>query len=113
SLYEAARRLAGRHAVFRSDREGAEFVISLAPGEAVQFVDGARKGVWIVQGVWASGQVVLTRDRDARPASKTEAKRLGMDDSREECRPMISTLTSQGVRKISIDPIGRIRPAGD
>lgn len=113
SLYEAARRLARGEPIVRRQRDGAKFVMSLAAGEAVEFLDGERKGIWIVQGVWANGQVVLTRDYDARPTSKKESERLGMSGKREEFYPKVSTLISDSVRKISVDPIGRIRVAND
>jgi len=114
SLFEAARRLAKREPVIRRRfGDGASFVMSLAPGEAVEFLDGPREGVWIVQGAWANGQVVLTRHTDARPTSKGEAESLGMDGVRQEFRPAASTLVSDAVRKVSIDPIGRVRPASD
>ncbi len=113
SLHEASRRLARKAPVVRRERNGARFVMSLAPGEAVEFLQGERKGIWIVRGAWANGQVVLTRDTDARPSSKTEADRLHMDGVREEFRPKVSRFLSNTVQKISIDPIGRIRPAND
>lgn len=113
SLYEASRRLTRREPIVRRQRDGADFVMSLAAGEAVEFLSGERKGIWIVQGAWAGGQVVLTRDSDARPSSKKEAERLGMDGVREEFRPKVSTLLSDSVQKIAVDPIGRIRPAND
>ena len=114
SLFDAARRLARREPVVRRAREdGAEFVMSLSPGDAVEFPEGDKRGIWIVQGAWANGQVVLTRDRDARPSSKKEAARLGMDGSREEFLPTVAGLFARQARKISIDPIGRIRKAND
>ncbi len=100
SLFEAARRLARREPVLRRQREdGAEFVMSLAPGDALEFPGGDRQGVWIVQGAWASGQIVLERATDAGHATTT--------------RPNPGALLKENVRKLSVDPIGRIRPAGD
>jgi CRISPR-associated endonuclease Csn1 len=114
SLFDALGRLSRRQPVICHDRgDGGKFVVSLAPGEAVEFLQGENRGIWIVQGAWSSGQIVLTRDRDARPTNKTEAQRLGMDGSREEYRPKVSIFLSDNVRKISIDPIGRIHPAND
>lgn len=114
SLYEASRRLAKREPVIcRKGQDGAEFVMSFASGEAIEFLNGDKKGIWIVQGAWSNGQVVLTRDHDARPTSKKEAARLGMDGPREEYRPKVFTLLSDNVRKVSVDPIGRVRPAND
>src|SRR5690606_20862799 len=42
SLYEAARRLARGEPIVRRQRDGAKFVMSLAAGEAVEFLDGER-----------------------------------------------------------------------
>jgi len=114
SLFEAAQRLTKREPVVRRMRgDGAAFVMSLSPGDAVRFPEGGKKGIWIVQGAWANGQVVLIRNNDARPSTKTEALRLGMGEVREEFRPMISGLLQRRATKISIDPIGRIRNAND
>lgn len=54
---------------------------------------------WIVQGVWASGQVVLARSNDAAGGTVT--------------RPMAGTVVRDGARKVSIDPIGRVWRAND
>src|SRR3546814_10786051 len=63
SLFDASRRLAQRNPIVQRTRaDGASFVMSLAAGEAIMFPKGSKKGIWIVQGVWASGQVVLERD---------------------------------------------------
>jgi len=100
SLFEASRRLAQRKPVVRRVRtDGAKFVMSLATGEAIKFPEGAKKGIWIVQGVWASGQVVLERDTDADHSTTT--------------RPMPNPILTDAAVKISIDPIGRVRPAND
>ncbi|HRQ80103.1 MAG TPA: type II CRISPR RNA-guided endonuclease Cas9 [Azospirillaceae bacterium] len=99
SLLEAARRLAQRQPVVCRDRPGAEFVMSLSKGDVVFFPDGARKGLWIMQGVWASGQVVLWRAEDARGATVFY--------------PQAASILRDGGRKVQVDPIGRIRPAND
>ena len=100
SLFEASRRLAQRNPVAqRVRKDGAAFVMSLATGEAIKFPEGTKKGIWIVQGVWASGQVVLERDTDADHSTTT--------------RPMPNPILKDAAVKISIDPIGRVRPAHD
>jgi CRISPR-associated endonuclease Csn1 len=99
-LFEAARRLARREPVGRRARDdGAVFVMSLAPGDAVEFPDGDRKGIRIVQGVWASGVVVTLDHADATGLSVW--------------RPSAGSIVTSGARKISIDPIGRVRRAND
>lgn len=100
SLFEAARRLSRREPVVRRTRaDGAAFVMSLAAGDAVQFPAGEKQGVWIVQGAWANGQIVLAKATDANGSTAT--------------RPNPGALLRDGCRKVSIDPIGRIRTAGD
>jgi CRISPR-associated endonuclease Csn1 len=100
SLFEAARRLARREPVVRRTREdGAAFVMSLAAGDAVQFAAGEKQGIRIVQGVWASGAIVTLAHDDAVGTSVW--------------RPSAGTIVNSGAKKISIDPIGRIRKAGD
>lgn len=100
SLFEASRRLSQRKAVVQRTRaDGAIFVMSLAAGEAIMFPKGSKKGIWIVQGVWASGQVVLERDADADHSTTT--------------RPMPNSILKDDAKKVSIDPIGRVRPSSD
>ncbi len=100
SLYEATRRLARQEPVVQRDRgDDSMFVMSLAPGDAVEFPEGEKKGIRIVQGVWASGVIVTLTHIDAEGGSVW--------------RPNAGSLLSNGARKISIDPIGGVRPAAD
>ncbi|MEO5374827.1 MAG: type II CRISPR RNA-guided endonuclease Cas9 [Alphaproteobacteria bacterium] len=99
SLFEASRRLIRREPVVRRDLPGATFVMSLAPGDAVEFPEGEKKGIRIVQSVWASGQIVTVDHRDAVGTTVW--------------RPSTGSVVKGNARKVSIDPIGRIRPAND
>lgn len=102
SLFEAARRLAKRKPVVKQERDdGARFIMSLSPGDALEFPDGTdnKAGIRIVQGVWASGQVVTQDHIDAAGSSIW--------------RPKANSIVKKGARKLSIDPIGRLRPAND
>jgi CRISPR-associated endonuclease Csn1 len=100
SLFEATRRLARRQPVVqRNSTDGSAFLMSLAAGETIQFETGSMKGLWIVQGVWASGQVVLCASNDAANATIT--------------RPMPNSIITGNARKVAVDPIGRVRPSGD
>ena len=100
SLFEAAQRLTKREPVVgRMRDDGATFVMSLSPGDAVQFPGGDKKGIWIVTGAWASGQIVLEKATDANHATTT--------------RPTGGSMLLSGATKISIDPIGRVRNAND
>lgn len=114
SLFEVAKRLSRREPVIRRDRgDNSSFLMSLSAGDAIEFPSGDKKGIWIVQGAWANGQVVVVRHTDARPSTLTEAKRLGVGEKREEFLPSVGGLIQRGAKKIAIDPIGRIRPAND
>ena len=99
SLFEASRRLAAKEPVVRRLREGATFVMSLAPGESIEFPVGTKAGFWNVTGVWGSGRIVLERIIDAEHGSTT--------------RPSAASILAEGGRKVSVDPIGRVRPASD
>jgi CRISPR-associated endonuclease Csn1 len=100
SLLEASERLARREpVVLRTRGDGAKFVMSLAPGDAIEFPNGDKRGIRIVQGVWASGVIVTLAHIDANGTSIW--------------RPSASSLLAAGARKVSIDPIGRIRTAND
>jgi CRISPR-associated endonuclease Csn1 len=100
TLFEASRRLSRREPVVRRKREdNAQLVMSLSPGDALQFPNGDSKGIWIVCGAWATGVIVLERDNDAAHASIMY--------------PRPSVVLKAGAHKIALDPIGRIRPARD
>ncbi len=114
SLFDVSKRLSRREPIVRRNRgDNSSFLMSLAAGDAIEFPSGDEKGIWIVQGAWANGQVVLVRHTDARPSTLTEAKRLGVGEPRKEFLPTVSGLLKRSARKIAIDPIGRIRPAND
>lgn len=105
SLLEAARRSRRRESVVKKSIPGSTFVLSLAPGEVVDIPSGDNRGRWLVTSVWSNGPIVL---KDLNDASKNEK------ESAFRCfRPNANSLLSMGCRKISIDPIGRIRPAND
>lgn len=99
SLFEAADRLRRRQPVFSRTAGGACFVMTLAQGDTLQFPEGKLAGLWVVQGLWSVGQVVLWRAEDATGVSVF--------------RPTVKTILKSGARKVSVDPIGRIRRARD
>jgi CRISPR-associated endonuclease Csn1 len=114
SLLEAARRVSSCQPVIRRNPgSGLTFVMSLSLGEAIEFPAGEEKGIWIVKGIEADGRAALARHNDARPNTSAEANRLGVDGTVEKFRPRLGGLLSRNPRKISIDPIGRVRPAHD
>ena len=72
SLFEASRRLGKREPIVRRKRDNAaEFIMSLAPGDTVEFPEGDKQGYWIVQGVRANGEIVIERANDATHATTT------------------------------------------
>lgn len=100
SLLEASRRKARHEPVVRREcGDGAQFVMSLAPGDSLQLTRNGETRLRIVAGVWSEGQVVMVDHEDAEGATVY--------------RPVIKTIVSNGGRKVSVDPIGRIRPAND
>ncbi len=100
SLFEASRRLARREPVVKRERgDGAQFVMSLSPGDTLDFPDGDKVGIRIVQGVWDSGQVVTHEHLDATGATVW--------------RPNTNSIVKQNAKKLSVDPIGQIRTAND
>jgi len=100
SRFDAAQRLVRREPIVRRDRgDDTEFVMSLSPGDALSFPEGLRKGTWIVQGVWASGQVVIQKHNDALGCTVT--------------RPTAGSLLKDCARKVKLDPLGRSTGARD
>ncbi len=77
SLLEASRRLARREPVVRRERsDGATFIMSLSPGDVVEFQKGNEKGLWVVHGIESESRPTLARINDARPTTAKEARKL-------------------------------------
>ena len=106
-LFDAARRLVRREDIVLHKGEdveckygkGAVFLMSLSQGDALQFPEEDEVRVRIVESVWANGQVVMVDHDDATNATKSQ--------------PGAKSILESGAKKISIDPIGHIRPAKD
>ncbi len=114
SLFEASRRLVKRKPVVQRERgDGAQFIMSLSPGDVIEFQEGEEKGLWVLHGIESEGRPTLAGINDARPTTVKEAEKLGMDGKRKNFRPRLEGFMSRRPRKVSIDPIGRIRPAND
>ena len=100
SLMEASRRKARREPVVRREfGDGARFLMSLSPGDSLQLTTNGETRLKIVESVWSAGPVVMVDHDDALGATVF--------------RPRAKTIVSSGGRKLSVDPIGRIRPAND
>ncbi len=100
SLLEASRRLARREPVVRRERgDGARFVMSLSPGDSLQFTEEDETELRVVTGVKSNGQIVMIDHKDAAGTTVFH--------------PRAKRIFSDGGRKVSVDPIGRVRPAND
>ncbi len=100
SLFEAASRLRKRLPIVRKTRDDCTFLNSLSKGETIQISEGPYQGLWVVRQTRANGQVPLTLHHDANGASVW--------------RPTVSSLVNNyKFKKVSIDPLGRIRTAND
>ena len=102
SLLEASQRLVQREPVVRRERsDGMQFVMSLSPGDSLQLTGNGAAKLRVVTGVWSNGQVVMIDHNDATKIKATEF------------RPGAKAIVANGGTKVSVDPIGRIRPAND
>lgn len=102
SLFEAARRLsAGQMVIRRQSDQGDRLVMSLGPGDMLEFpgIGDQPPSYRVVTSVWAAGPIVL---EDHTTADGTVWK-----------RPSGASVLKAGARKVSVDPIGRVRPAND
>lgn len=114
TLFEASRRISKRQSVVNRTRTGAAFVASFSLGETVELsADNAERTRWVVVGIEGDGRAALAPLNDARPGDAKAAKAAGFDAARTTFRPRIGGLMRRDPRKISVDPIGRVRPAND
>ena len=121
SLFKAYRRLARgedvvlhrRDDVERKYGKGATFRFSLSQNDVVELRKSQEKGRWVVHGIKSEGRPVLARLNDARPTAEPEARKRGMDGKRKDFTPRFGGFMKRCPRKISVDPIGRVRPAKD
>ena len=100
SLLEASRRLAKREPVVQREHgDGGQFIMSLSPGDTLYFPGGDKAGIRIVQGVWGNGQIVTQDHLDVTGSTVW--------------KPNANSIVKQGAKKLSVNPIGCIRPAND
>ena len=100
TLLEASRRKARHEPVVRRERgDDAQFLMSLSPGDSLQLTKNGETRLKIVESIWSAGPVVMVDHDDAEGTTVF--------------RPGAKTIVSSGARKVSVDPIGRIRPAND
>lgn len=102
SLFDAARRIASRQPIVaRTNESGSAMVMSLAKGDVISFND-ERSPYWVVRELKSNGQITLVPHTEARPTKQAVSY-----------KPTASGLMALQPKKFAIDPIGRIRPAGD
>ena len=99
TLFEASGRLARKEPIVQRRRDdGATFVMSLSQGDALIPGDDG-DAVKIVESVWADGRAVVVDHTDATGHTKRYRR--------------VKAIVENGWKKVSIDPIGRIRVAND
>ena len=100
SLLEASRRLKKQEPIVQRERnDGARFVMSLSKGDSLELRKGNQNKVRVVKAIAAKGQIEMVDHNDA---TSKETK----------YSPRIRTV-AENAKKISVDPIGRTRPAND
>lgn len=98
---EAARRVSTKLPIVeKNGPDGSALIFTLCPG-ATLAIPNAEGSIdyRVVTSVWASGQIVLIDHRTA--------------DGKVWSRPTAPSLVSMNPQKVSVDPIGRVRPAKD
>jgi CRISPR-associated endonuclease Csn1 len=102
SLFEAAKRLRqGLSPIDRSSTDLLRFKMSLTAGDTIR-LSGERAGLWVIKKLASKGQLTLWPINDA-----------DAEKHKTIFEPTIGGMVSQGLEKIQVDPIGRIRPAHD
>ncbi|AHJ63286.1 putative cytosolic protein [Granulibacter bethesdensis] len=100
SMIEAARRLARQEPIVsKSLPNGSRLVMSIALGDTIRIDQGDKAGYWVAKALSANGQIFFRHVEDAIGATKWG--------------PKANTLLKEGAKKVSVDPIGRVRPAND
>ncbi len=103
-MFEAARRLKDGEPVIKRDiGAGKKFIMSLSIGEMVRIGDGDIARYYKVQKINAANNQIMFREHKAATIDKKE----------EMLQILPNPLKKKNVAKVTIDPIGRIRPAND
>jgi len=102
SLFEAVKRINRRESIVRrTSSSGAGLLMSLSLGDTFLIPSGEQAGYWTVKTIAGNGQVFCKPLNSADPSSSGQ------------WGPSPGPLIKLGARKVSIDPIGRIRSAND
>jgi CRISPR-associated endonuclease Csn1 len=95
------------------DTKHPEFQFSLGKSEQLLATVDGKRGLWVVTGIESDGRAAISPANDARPSEAKVAAAAGFDGPREVFRPRLGGLMRADPCKVSVDPIGRIRPARD
>lgn len=102
SLFEAACRVARRQPIVsRIGPNRSTLVFTLAKGDVISFED-TRSRYWVVRELKTNGQVTLVPHTEARPTKQAI-----------KYQPRVTGLMKLKPKKLSVDPIGRVRRAND
>ena len=83
--------------------DGSKLLFSISKGDIIEF-DDERARYWVVRMLASSGQILIVPNNEARRDKDKDAIKF---------TPSLKNLVEKNVKKISVDPIGRIRPAHD
>ena len=81
--------------------DGSRLLFSISKGDIIEF-DDERARYWVVRMLASHGQILIVPHNEAR-----------RDKDATKFTPFLKSLVEKNVKKISVDPIGRIRPAND
>jgi len=103
SLLEVARRVDRGEPPVKRQRGDEKLVMSLAQGDLIRFAKtpDAEAAIWRVQKIATKGQISLLHHDDASPKEPSLFE------------PMVGGLMARNPEKLAVDPIGRVRKAGD
>lgn len=112
SMSAAHERLAaGKAVVDRSEAEGRGFLYSLCKDDTVELHDPQRgAGIWVVKQIKSDGRLALVPEHDARQA---KGSKDDPQNRRVQLETTVSALRSRQMRKVIVDPLGRILEAHD
>lgn len=103
-MFEAARRLKDNEPVIKRDlMAGEKFIMSLSIGEMVRIGDGKAVRYYRVQKISAASNQITLREHKAATIKNKEERLLVMPNP----------LKKMKVTKVSVNPIGRVRPTND
>lgn len=102
SLFEAVKRVSRCETVVRrTSASGTRLLMSLSLGDTFLIPSGDRAGYWTVKTIAGNGQIFC------KPLNSADRSSSG------QWGPSPAPLVKLGARKVSVDPIGRIRSAND